>query len=150
MNVFTAMRIGASGLAAQRLRMNVIASNLANAHSTRTLEGGPYRRKDVFFLAVPAEAPAAAGVRPASFQETLARELRGVRVAHVVEDRRPPRRVYDPGHPDADRQGYVLLPNINVIEEMVNLMAAARGYEAGVTAMTAARNMALKALEIGR
>ncbi|MFQ6111142.1 MAG: flagellar basal body rod protein FlgC [Nitrospinota bacterium] len=146
MDILTALRIGASGLAAQRLRMNLISSNLANIRSTRTPGGGPYRRKDVYFVAAPLEG--------ASFQKELAsaigEHLSEVRVREIVEDPRPLRRVYDPSHPDADKEGYVTLPNVNLIEEMVNLLDAARSYEAGVAAINTAKSMALKALEIGR
>jgi flagellar basal-body rod protein FlgC len=145
MDLYDAMRTSASGLAAQRLRMNLISANLANANTTRTLEGGPYRRKDVVFSAVP---------KGASFRDALnARQARipcEVRPLSIIEDQRPPVVKHAPHHPDADPDGYVRLPQVNVMEEMVNMISATRSYEANVSAVRAAKDMALKALEIGR
>ena len=145
MNFLDALQTSSSGLTAQRTRMNVISSNLANMNTTRTPEGGPYKRKDVVFAACPLRQ---------SFQDTLKRQIRGtlskVDVTGIVEDKRPPQLKYDPQHPDADEKGYVAMPNVNLIEEMVNMISATRSYEAGVTAIKATRDMALKALEIGR
>lgn len=145
MNLEEAMRISASGLDAQKMRLNVISSNLANVDSTQTTEGGPYRRRDVVFKAAPIEH---------SFEETLQGNLdaahQGVEVTQVVLDQRPFKRVYEPQNPSADPEGYVLYPNINPMEEMVNMMSALRSYEANVTALNAAKSMANKALEIGR
>lgn len=145
MNFIDALRASASGLSAQRLRMNVIASNLANANTTRTAAGGPYRRRDVNFVAESADP---------RFGDVLQAQLHGhltvVKVAGVVEDNSPLPQKYDPEHPDADAEGYVNLPNVNVVEEMVNMMSANRAYEANVTAFNAAKSMALKTLEIGR
>ena len=145
MNFIDALRISASGLTSQRLRMNVISSNLANSHTTRTPEGGPFKRKDVVFSSQPLET---------SFQKMMQAQgnakLTGVKVVGVIEDPRPPIIKYDPQHPDADEKGYVSLPNINLIEEMVNMMLATRSYEANVTAVNATKRMALKALEIGK
>lgn len=138
MNFFGMMDITASGLAAQRLRMETVASNLANANSTRTAEGGPYRRRDVVFQAV----------QPASFREALDASLRQVGVVKVVEDQSPLRRRYEPGHPDADAQGFVAYPNVDSVVEMVNLLGAARSYEANITVMEATKNLMLRALEI--
>lgn len=144
MDLYDAMRTSASGLSAQRLRINLISANLANVHTTRTPEGGPYRRKEVVFQA-------AGG----AFGDALRRAASGglpgeVRPLKIVEDVRPPVLKYDPGHPDADENGYVALPHVNVMEEMVNLMSATRSYEANLNAVRAARDMALKALEIGK
>ena len=136
MNSFNVFTVSASALEAQKQRMNVIASNMANVHSTRTDEGGPYRRKDVLF-------PAAA---VQSDPDTLA----GVKVVDIVADSTPFRTVYDPGHPDADKEGYVSMPNINIIEEMVNMMMASRAYEASVSAFNMSKTMFLKTLELGR
>ncbi|NTU60182.1 MAG: flagellar basal body rod protein FlgC [Deltaproteobacteria bacterium] len=138
MNFFGLMDISASGLSAQRLRMETVASNLANASSTRTAEGGPYRRRDVVFQAV----------QPASFQSALDASLREVGVARVVEDQSPPLRRYEPGHPDADAQGFVAYPNVDPVVEMVNMLGAARSYEANITVMEATKNLMLRALEI--
>jgi flagellar basal-body rod protein FlgC len=140
-----AFAISASGLNAQKTRLTIISSNLANVESTRTPEGGPYRRRDVVFSAAPAEG---------SFEEALTLSLddgpRGVEVTKIVPDSRPFKRVYQPQHPDADSDGYVQFPNINTMEEMVNMISALRSYEANVTALNAAKSMAMKALEIGR
>lgn len=137
MDPFAIFKVSASALEAQRSRMNTIASNMANIHSTRTENGGPYRRKDVLFSTVPVE--------PAG--DPL---LEGVEIVQVVESPEPFKRIYDPGHPDADREGFVLLPNINVMEEMVNMMMAIRAYEANVTTFNLSKTMFLKALELGR
>ncbi|KPU44685.1 flagellar basal-body rod protein FlgC [Oxobacter pfennigii] len=143
MQLFKALRISSSGLTAERLRMDTIASNIANANTTRTEEGGPYRRK------------------VAVFQENLENELdklsgdssfngKGVKATAIIEDPTPFKRVYDPSHPDADAEGFVSMPNVDMLTEMVDLIAATRAYEANVTAVNAEKNMALKALEIGR
>ncbi|MDY6843829.1 MAG: flagellar basal body rod protein FlgC [Thermodesulfobacteriota bacterium] len=143
MDFFETMEISSSGLSAQRARLNIIASNLANVNSTRTPEGGPYRRKDVIF-----------GAQPLSFHEQLNSHLdksvKLVKVVNIVEDQRPFKVEYNPSHPDADESGYVTLPNINVMEEMINMLLATRSYEANIAVISAAKNMALKALEIGR
>ena len=145
MNFINALHISASGLTSQRLRMNVVSSNLANSHTTRTPEGGPYKRKDIVFSAKPLET---------SFQKMIKSQINEklfeVKVVGVIEDQRPPVIKYDPQHPDADEKGYVSLPNINLVEEMVNMMSATRSYEANVTAINATKRMALKALEIGK
>ena len=125
--------------------MNLISGNLANVNTTRTREGGPYRRKEAIFAARPLEE---------SFKKILAdrhrKQLATVQVDRVIEDSNPPVMKYDPGHPDADEKGYVAMPNINVMEEMVNMISATRGYEANVTALKAAKEMATTALEIGK
>ena len=137
MDPFGIFKVSASGLQAQRTRMNLIASNMANAHTTRTENGGPYRRKDTVFSTQPMETAAGEG-------------LEGVKVADVVEDQTPPQMVYDPGHPDADKDGYVALPNVSVIEEMANMMMASRAYEANVAVFNMSKTMIMKSLEIGR
>ncbi len=145
MDFFDALHVSSSGLTAQRLRMNLISSNLANVNTTRTPEGGPFRRKEVVFEAVPLKS---------EFNEMLKdrtdAQMTRVAIDSVMEDPRPPVNKHDPNHPDADENGYVAFPNINLIEEMVNMMSAARSYEANVTAISTSKNMALKALEIGR
>ena len=145
MNFIDALHISASGLTSQRLRMNVVSSNIANSHTTRTPEGGPYRRKDVVFSSQP--------VRN-SFQDMMnsqiSNKLSEVKVVDIIDDPAPPVLKYDPQHPDADQKGFVRLPNINMIKEMVNMMSATRSYEANVTAVKATKNMAQKALEIGK
>lgn len=137
--------ISASGMEAQRLRMNIIASNLANVDTTRTSSGGgAYRRKDILFETDRSES--FAGYLNASEDK----ESAGVRVAGIIEDMRPLRYVHEPGHPDADTNGYVAYPNVSVAEEMVNMIAASRSYDANVSAFKATRDMANKALEIGQ
>ncbi len=144
MDFLTALRIGASGLAAQRVRMNVVASNLANANTTRTPEGGPYRRKDVLLSAM---------VVPHGFEDELTArmddQLREVTVVGVESDGSAPRMVYDPGHPDADPNGYVAMPNVDVVSEMVDMITASRTYEANATAISTIKQMAQLALTIG-
>jgi flagellar basal-body rod protein FlgC len=137
MDPFGIFKVSASGLQAQRQRMNLIASNMANAHTTRTENGGPYRRKDAVFSVQPIAANPGEG-------------LEGVQVVDVQEDQTPPQMVYDPGHPDADKDGYVASPNISVIEEMANMMMATRAYEANVAAFNISKAMLMKTFEIGR
>ncbi len=141
MDFFTAFNISASALSAQRTRMNIISSNIANINSTETPEGGPYRRKDVVFSERSPES---------SFSDILREKVKGVEVVGIVEDPRPFKSVYDPYHPNADKNGYVQYPNVNMIEEMVNLLSAKRSYEANVSVIKASKSMANKALEIGR
>jgi flagellar basal-body rod protein FlgC len=145
MDVNGTLGISASALRAERLRLDVIASNLANASTTRTAGGGPYRRRNVVFMAQPEEA--AFGATLESLTEQNARE--GVRVVDVVDDPTPPRLVFDPGHPDANAEGYVAYPNVNPVAETVDLMAATRAYEANVQAVNATKRMADAALSIG-
>lgn len=145
MNVFSAMEIASSGLNAQRVRMNTIASNLANARTTQTAQGGPYQRLDPVFRAVPlSEKKSLSGS-----DEKSANATHLVEVAEIRSDPNPPQRVYDPNHPDADKEGFVNLPNVNVVEEMVNMITASRAYEAGVTLTQSLKGMARSALSIG-
>ena len=134
--LFSIFGITGSGMAAERLRMDVIASNLANASTTRGADGQPYRREEVVLQAAPPTG--------ASFADQLA----GVQVAGIVDDPTPGRKVYDPGHPDADAQGYVTLPNVNPVTEMVDLITASRGYEADVQALQAAKTLFSSTLDI--
>jgi len=143
MDVFSAMETLASGLTAERVRMNVTASNLANSQTTRTESGEAYRRRDVVLEAINLQ-------DDGGFASALEREVSGVQVAQIVEDDDPFRRVYDPAHPDAAADGYVDMPNVNMVEEMVGMVMASRAYEAGVTAMQSVRDMASKALSLGR
>jgi flagellar basal-body rod protein FlgC len=135
------MDVAASGLTAERGRMNVIAGNLANARTTKGADGQPYRRLDPVF--------AAKAIAPGSFDPVL-RNLREVQLTGVRPDTTPGELVYDPGHPDADARGYVQYPNVNVVTEMVNLMTASRAYEAGVTSIESLKAMARSALKIGQ
>jgi flagellar basal-body rod protein FlgC len=145
MDLYDALHTSSTGLAAQRLRMNLISANLANVNTTRTPEGGPYRRKEVVFEA---------RSRAKSFRDVLQsrqnRQPADVQASRIIEDQRAPIVKFAPHHPDADEKGYVALPHINVMEEMVNMISATRSYEANITAVRAAKDMALKALEIGR
>lgn len=146
MGFFNALECSASALTAQRLRMDTISENIANVNTTRTEDGTPYRRKTVIFQEQNGNAP---------FSSYLSRAGRnavksgGVRVSQIVEDMTPFKSVYDPGHPDADENGMVQMPNVDVVTEMVNMISASRAYEANVTAINATKSMANKALEIG-
>src|SRR4051812_3846855 len=141
MNLITAMDVNASGLTAQRRRVELSSANLANSQTTRTDEGGPYRRKDVVF-------------ETASFQDSLGTAMdggvEGVQVSEVVEDQTPFDRRYEPGHPDADKEGYVSYPNVNVMAEMANLVSASKSYEANISAIGIVKTMIARTLEIGR
>lgn len=139
-------RVGGSGMAAQRARMNSISSNIANINTTRTPEGGPYRRKDVVFTAIP---------DGKTFGDILGvndskAELSRVQVSDVIYDKKAPILKYDPTHVDANEEGFVAYPNVNLMEEMTNMIQASRSYEANVQAIQATKDMALSALEIGR
>ena len=143
MGLFDALDASGSALSAERVRMDVTAENLANAQSTRTANGqAPYRRKEVVLQ----EAGAGVGAR-ASFADSL-QAARGVKVAGIVEDPTPSRRVYDPGHPDADAQGYVSMPNVNTVTEMTDLIGASRASEANVTAMQTTKAMFARTLDL--
>jgi flagellar basal-body rod protein FlgC len=144
MSLFGGLEISASALTAERLRMDVVAENLANAQTTRGADGQPYRRKEVVLQE-----------RPGSFGASLSAAINtssggGVQVAAIVEDQTPLKRVYDPGHPDADAEGYVSMPNVDTVTEMVDLIGAQRAYEANVTAMQAAKQMFVRTLELLR
>ncbi len=142
MDFLSALRISATGLSAQRVRVNLAASNLANAESTRGPDGQPYRRLDPVLQAVPFGdqlASASGGAEPM-----------GVRVAQVRQAETAGRRVYDPSHPDADQQGFVTLPDVNPIHEVVNLMSASRAYDANASAVETLKTMAQRALDIAR
>lgn len=143
MDVFDSLKIGASALKAQRIRLNTISSNLANIETTSTPEGGPYKRKMVVFSS-----------KDLSFDQRLEQSMKGavkgVEVSRIMTDQTPPRRLYDPAHPDAGEDGYVSMPNVNLLSEMADMMSATRAYEANATTIKAAKRMALKALEIGK
>jgi len=151
MGFFNTMNISASGLTAQRLRMDTIAENIANVNTTRTADGGPYQRKTVIFEEMRDNDPFSlvftnifgnGGSVPAP-------QGMGVRVVEVVEDESPGLLQFNPTHPDADEEGYVRMPNVNIVEEMVNMIATSRSYEANITAMGVARTMTNRTLEIG-
>ena len=144
MGLFRAIDSAASGMTAERLRMDVISNNIANVNTTRTAEGGPYRRQMVVFEPRSEQA---------SFGQLLSRQLEsgdGVRVTGIIKDNAPLKLMYDPNHPDANQDGYVEMPNINIVSEMVDMITATRAYEANVAAVNAAKSMALKALDIGK
>lgn len=144
-SVFKAMELSGRALSAQRLRLDIVSSNLANAQTTRTPEGGPYRRRDVAL---------ASDVARGRFGEILHDELmeptRTVQVQEVVVDSAPPRMVFDPNHPDASPDGYVAMPNINTVEEMVNMMTIMRSYQANLNVFSSIQEMSTRALTIGR
>jgi flagellar basal-body rod protein FlgC len=148
MNLFETLSVSASGMSAQRRRATTLVENLANAETTRTPEGGPYRRKDVVFQSEPIHSPFS-GI----FQNELNRNPSdgiGVAVSEVVEDTRDPDRRYIPGHPDADAQGYVAFPRVSPPEDMVDLMGASRNYAANVAAMTAVKDMINRSIDLVR
>ncbi len=139
MSMFKAMDLSASGLTAQRQRLDVIAENLANVNTTRTPQGGPYKRKSVIMEATPED----------NFDSYLGSPEK-VEVVQITQDEKGLRPELDPGHPDADKDGMVLYPNINPVTEMVHLMLASRAYEANVAVLRTGKAMAVKALDIGR
>lgn len=145
MDFMTAMRVSSSGMTAQRTRMNTISSNIANVNTTRTPEGGPYRRKDAIFEAIPEQK---------TFGEILIdkgdRNLHRVQVSDIDVDTKAPLLKYEPDHPDANEDGYVAYPNINLMEEMANMIQATRSYEANISAFNSSKNMALDAIDLGR
>jgi len=145
MDLLKSLKISSSGLSANRKRIETISSNIANAQTTRTAEGGPYRRKHAVLGSEPARD---------SFSEILEGEIdaqaQTVHVTEVVHDNTPPVLKYDPTHPDANEEGYVAMPNVNVMKEMADMISAQRAYEANISALNTTKSMALKALEIGR
>lgn len=160
MGVFDALSISATGLTAQRIRMDLIAENLANINTTSTPQGGPYRRKDAIFASLdlgwgysPGPQPFSNFLTPAALGGKSIQSrwgTKGVKVVDIVEDTGQPKMVYQPQHPNANAQGYVAMPNIDGVSEMVNMISAARAYEANVTVLSASKSMMEKALEIGR
>jgi flagellar basal-body rod protein FlgC len=143
MSLFTSLSVSASGMAAQRTRAELLTENLANAETTRTPEGGPYKRKDVVFSSEAQSSPFAS-----IFQTEI--QANGVGVADVIEDTSAPDKRYIPGHPDADASGYVAFPHINPAEDMVDLMGASRGYQANIAAMSAVKDMIHRSLDLLR
>lgn len=143
MSLLSAMSVSASGMSAQRARAELLVENLANAETTRTPDGGPYKRKDAVFTSSPQTSPFAA-----VFQTEMGTGVNGVQVSDVIEDTSEPQKRYLPGHPDADQDGYVAFPNINPAEDMADLMSASRGYDANVAAMTAVKDMILHSIDL--
>ena len=134
MSLFNIFNVAGSGMSAQAQRLNVVSSNIANADSATSPSGQPYKAKQVIFSAVPMTNPGASGVK----------------VDRVIEDKTPPRMMYDPQHPQANEKGYVAMPNVNVIEEMVNMLSATRSYQTNVETMNSAKTLLLKTLTIGQ
>ena len=147
MDLFKIFSLSGSGMAAQRSRMTVVAGNLANSETTRTAEGGPYRRRDIIFKSTPADGEFSSELDKISGRDN---EPQGVEVVGVKPSSRPPRTIYDPHHPDADGAGYVALPNINAMEEMVDMMSAVRSYEANLATYNTTKSLIRKILDIGR
>lgn len=142
MSLFSALSVSASGMSAQRTRAELLVENMANSETTRTPEGGPYRRKDAVF---------ASGGQTSPFSSVFQAEVgTGVEVADVVQDMREPDRRYQPGHPDADASGYVAFPRVNPAEDMVDLMSATRGFQGNVAAMGAVKDMILRSIDLMR
>ncbi|MCX6624236.1 MAG: flagellar basal body rod protein FlgC [Acidobacteria bacterium] len=145
MSLFSLLSVSASGMAAQRTRAELLVENMANAETTRTAEGGPYRRKDAVFAAEPQASPFSA-----VYQSELGSGVQGVQIADIIQDTRDPEKRFLPGHPDADKDGYVAFPRVNPAEDMVDLMGASRGYQANVAAMSAVKDMIHKSIELLR
>ncbi|WP_461210791.1 flagellar basal body rod protein FlgC [Desulfocurvus sp. DL9XJH121] len=145
MDFLTALDIGASCLSAERAHLNIISMNLANAKTTRTPEGGPFQRRSVVKATTDVDSPFSR-----TMQDHLTRELKGVRILGIARDASRVKRVFEPGHPDADKEGYVLYPDINVVEEMTNMLSVTRTYEASVASVSSIKGMWSKALELGR
>lgn len=143
MSLLSALSVSASGMSAQRTRAELLVENLANAETTRTPDGGPYKRKDAVFTSAAQSSPFAA-----VFQTEMDSGVDGVQVSDVIEDSSDPQKRYLPGHPDADSDGYVAFPNINPAEDMADLMSASRGYDANVAAMTALKDMILRSIDL--
>jgi flagellar basal-body rod protein FlgC len=141
MGAFDIFKISASGMKAQRARMDIVASNLANVQTTSTEEGGPYRKKDVVFKAVDVS-------DDKSFSGALSKKVEGVSIEAVKESDKPFQMVFNPSHPDANSEGYVTFPNVNLMEEMTDMTAATRAYEANVNVLTTTKDMFLKTLEL--
>lgn len=150
MTFLKSMDISASGLSAQRLRMDLISQNIANADTTRTENGQPYRRKTALFEQRGSSSSFSSYLSESSKTKIGTSDINGVRVKRIIEDSSPFKRIHDPGHPDADEAGYVLMPNVDTMTEMVNMISATRSYEANVMAMNSTKAMAMKALEIGK
>lgn len=148
MGIFNSINISSSGLTAERTRMDTISKNIANANTTRTSSGSPYRRQMVVFQEN----------NKSSFSDYLSlysnknglSDKDGVKISSIVEDKSPFKKVYDPGHPDANEEGYVNMPNVDIVKEMVDMISATRGYEANITSINSSKTMAMKALNIGK
>ncbi len=147
MSIFQAIDVSATGLTAERLRMDIISKNIANANTTRTSSGTPYRRQMPVFKESSSNLTFSEALKTAKYGGKIGN---GVEVAAIKEDLTPFKKIYDPGHPDADKDGYVQMPNVDIITEMINMISSTRAYEANVTALNSTKSMAIKAIEIGR
>jgi flagellar basal-body rod protein FlgC len=143
MSLFSLLSVSASGMAAQRTRAELVIQNLANSETTRTPEGGPYRRQDAVFESAPQVSPFSA-----VFQTEMTSGVNGVQVADIIQDPSEGEKRYPPGHPDADKDGFVAYPNVNPSEDMVDLLSAQRGYEGNVAAMTAIKDMIQRSIDL--
>ncbi len=143
MDIFNTFKISGSALKANKIRLDTISSNMANIETTSTPEGGPYKKKSVYFQSAPV-------TFQQHLEDNISSKMQGVKVTKIIEDNSEPKKIYDPSHPDASEDGYVSMPNINIIEEMVDMMSTTRAYQANVTTIQSAKRMALKALEIGK
>jgi flagellar basal-body rod protein FlgC len=143
MGIFDILRISASGLKAQRTRMEVIAGNLSNIHTTRTEEGGPYRKKEVVFMSSDVS-------EEKNFGSLFSKQVEGVKVNAIEESEKALEKVFDPNHPDADEEGYVMFPNVNIMEEMTDMVAATRAYEANINVMNTTKDMLMKTLDLAK
>jgi flagellar basal-body rod protein FlgC len=143
MSLFSLLSVSASGMAAQRSRAELVIQNLANSETTRTPEGGPYRRQDAVFQSAPQISPFSA-----VFQTEMTSGVNGVEVADIIQDPSEGEKRYQPGHPDADAEGFVAYPNVNPAEDMVDLLSAQRGYEGNVAAMTAIKDMIQRSIDL--
>lgn len=143
MSLFSLLSVSASGMAAQRIRAELVVQNLANSETTQTPEGGPYRRRDALFQSAPQTSPFSS-----VFQTELTDGVNGVAVADVIQDPSEGEKRYQPGHPDADKEGYVTYPNVNPAEDMVDLLSAQRGYEGNVAAMAAVKDMIQHSIDL--
>lgn len=145
--MFDSLRIAATGMSVSRQMMDVIAENIANANTTNTIDGQPYKRKDVLISSKPLNDPEDQGILTVSFDEEFENQLSGAQVVGVKQDNTGFRKVYDPNNPNADKDGYVTLPNVNVVEEMAKMIQASRMYEANLSVVESIKTMATKALE---
>ena len=145
MSLFSVLSVSASGMAAQRTRAELLVQNLANSETTRTPEGGPYRRQDAVFESAPENSPFSA-----VFQTEMQSGVTGVEVSQIIQDSSPPEKRYLPGHPDADAEGYVAFPNVRPAEDMVDLLSAQRGFQANVAAMSAIKDMITHSIDLMR
>ena len=145
MSLFSSISVSASGMEAQRTRAELLVENLANSETTRTAEGGPYRRKDAVFQTESPELPF-----HSIFESQIAAQNQGVAVSEITVDQREPEKHYQPGHPDADKDGYVSMPRVNPAEDMVDLIGASRSYQANVAAISAVKDMIQRSIDLFR